>query len=81
MEAPARYATQALTQMLLEIRELGLPHIDITTDPDNLPSQRVIRPTVACSWKRSPSRRRSATMPGFCIGSRSPEHEKSQRLK
>ena len=28
--------------MLLEIRELGLPHIDITTDPDNLPSQRVI---------------------------------------
>lgn len=36
------YATQALTQMLLEIRELGLPHIDITTDPDNLPSQRVI---------------------------------------
>ena len=21
------------------------------------------------------------TMPGFCIGSRSPEHEKSQRLK
>ena len=26
------YATQALTQML-EIRELGLPHIDITTDP------------------------------------------------
>lgn len=36
------YATQALAQMLVEIRGLGLPHIDITTDPDNLPSQRVI---------------------------------------
>lgn len=36
------YATQALAQMLAEIRGLGLPHIDITTDPDNLPSQRVI---------------------------------------
>lgn len=36
------YATQALAQMLAETRGLGLPHIDITTDPDNLPSQRVI---------------------------------------
>lgn len=36
------YATQALAQMLVEIRELGLPYIEITTDPDNLPSQRVI---------------------------------------
>ncbi|MBL8309616.1 MAG: GNAT family N-acetyltransferase [Burkholderiales bacterium] len=36
------YATEALAQLLVEIRDLGLPHVDITTDPDNVPSQRVI---------------------------------------
>ena len=29
------YATQALAQMLAKTRDSGLPHIDITTDPDN----------------------------------------------
>ncbi|OFW98170.1 MAG: GNAT family N-acetyltransferase [Alphaproteobacteria bacterium RIFCSPHIGHO2_12_FULL_66_14] len=36
------YATQALALMLPEVRKLGLAHIDLTTDPDNLPSQKVI---------------------------------------
>lgn len=36
------YATQALALMLPEARKLGLKYIELTTDPDNLPSQKVI---------------------------------------
>lgn len=36
------YATRALTLLLNEIRPLGLPYVELTTDPDNMPSQRVI---------------------------------------
>src|SRR5712692_5333735 len=36
------YATLALALLLPEIRAEGLPYIEVTTDPDNLPSQRVI---------------------------------------
>ncbi len=36
------YATAALTSMLDEARLLQLPYVEITTDPDNLPSQKVI---------------------------------------
>jgi predicted acetyltransferase len=36
------YATRALGLMLPEARKVGLAHIDLTTDPDNLPSQKVI---------------------------------------
>lgn len=36
------YATEALRQLLPQIRAFGLAHIDLTTDPDNLPSQKVI---------------------------------------
>ena len=36
------YATEALRQMLPEARALGLPFVEITTDPDNVASQRVI---------------------------------------
>lgn len=36
------YATQALAALLPEARALGLPHLDITTDPDNVASQRVL---------------------------------------
>ena len=36
------YATQALALMLEEVRREGLPHVELTTDPDNEPSQRVI---------------------------------------
>jgi predicted acetyltransferase len=35
-------ATLALGEILPEASALGLSHVDITTDPDNIPSQRVI---------------------------------------
>jgi predicted acetyltransferase len=36
------YATRALALILTEARGEGLPHVELTTDPDNLPSQKVI---------------------------------------
>jgi len=36
------YATVALGLLLPEARSVGLPYVEITTDPDNLASQRVI---------------------------------------
>lgn len=36
------HATRALALMLPLARELGLPELELTTDPDNEPSQRVI---------------------------------------
>ena len=36
------YATSALAQILPEARLVGLTHVDLTTDPDNFASQRVI---------------------------------------
>lgn len=36
------YATEALRQILPAARAEGLPHVEITTDPANLASQRVI---------------------------------------
>lgn len=36
------YATRALSLLLLLARERGLPYVELTTDPANLPSQRVI---------------------------------------
>jgi predicted acetyltransferase len=36
------YATQALAQLLVLARGHGLPFVDLTTDADNLPSQKVI---------------------------------------
>jgi predicted acetyltransferase len=36
------YATSALRQMLDEARALGLPYVEITADPDNPASQKVI---------------------------------------
>lgn len=36
------YATQALAMILPMAWERGLPYVDLTTDEDNLPSQRVI---------------------------------------
>lgn len=36
------YATAALGQILPMARETGLPHVDLTTDPDNQASRRVI---------------------------------------
>jgi predicted acetyltransferase len=36
------YATEALRQMLCLVRDEGLPYVEITTQPDNVGSQRVI---------------------------------------
>jgi predicted acetyltransferase len=36
------YATQALREMLTEAGDVGLRYVEITTDPDNVPSRRVI---------------------------------------
>ncbi len=36
------YATQALASMLEQARVEGLAYVELTTDPDNLPSQKVI---------------------------------------
>lgn len=36
------YATRALALMLDEARSEGLPYVELTTDPDNEPSQKVI---------------------------------------
>jgi predicted acetyltransferase len=36
------YAKAALGQMLVRARDEGLSYVEITTDPDNLPSRRVI---------------------------------------
>lgn len=36
------YATQALALLLPECRRVGLAYVDLTTEPDNLASQRVI---------------------------------------
>ena len=37
------YATQALALLLPEARAVGLPWLILTTEPDNIPSQKVIR--------------------------------------
>ncbi|MEI8065758.1 MAG: GNAT family N-acetyltransferase [Actinomycetes bacterium] len=37
------YATEALRQILPEALALGMPHIDLTTDIDNVASQKVIQ--------------------------------------
>jgi predicted acetyltransferase len=36
------YATRALALLLPEVRKEGLAYVELTTDPDNLPSQKVI---------------------------------------
>jgi predicted acetyltransferase len=36
------YATRALAEILHDARGVGLRYVEITTDPDNVPSQRVI---------------------------------------
>ena len=37
------YASEALRQVLPEAIKLGMPFVELTTDVDNLPSQKVIR--------------------------------------
>ena len=44
----AGHAKQALTCMLQEARQRGLSYVDLTADPDNIPSQRVILACGGC---------------------------------
>jgi predicted acetyltransferase len=46
------YATRALELLLPAIRAEGLPYIEVTTDPDNLPSQRVIEANGGVLFER-----------------------------
>ena len=46
------YATRAVALMLPEVRKLGLEYIELTTDPDNLPSQKVITANGGALVKR-----------------------------
>ena len=46
------YATLALALLLPEIRAEGLPYIELTTDPDNRPSQRVIEANGGVLFER-----------------------------
>jgi predicted acetyltransferase len=36
------YATQALALLMPEVKKIGLAYVELTTDPDNEPSQKVI---------------------------------------
>lgn len=58
------YATMALASMLREARDLGLPHVDITCDLDNVASRRVIETnggrfveTFVSVWQPDPEAR------------------------
>jgi predicted acetyltransferase len=46
------YATLALRQLLLEARAEGLPYVEITTDPANVASQRVIEANGGVLFER-----------------------------
>lgn len=46
------YATEALRQFLPEVRSEGLPYVEITTDPPNVASQRVIEANGGVLFER-----------------------------
>jgi predicted acetyltransferase len=46
------HASEALRQLLPEARSLGLPYVEITTDPDNIASQRVIEKAGGVQFER-----------------------------
>ena len=46
------YAKAALQQILPEARAVGLPFIEVTTDPENIPSQRVIASAGGVLYER-----------------------------
>lgn len=46
------YATEALRQMLPDAWALGLPFVEVTTDPDNVASQRVIEANGGVLFER-----------------------------
>ncbi len=51
------YATAALRLMLRRARDVGLPYVEITTDPDNVASQKVVLANggVLCGRFRKPA--------------------------
>jgi predicted acetyltransferase len=46
------YATAALRLLLSEAKDVGLPFVEITTDPDNMASQRVIEAAGGTLYER-----------------------------
>ncbi len=48
------YATEALRLLLPEARAVGLSSVEITTDPDNVPSRRVVESNGGVFVKRFP---------------------------
>lgn len=46
------YAKAALLEILPEARAVGLPYVEVTTDPENLPSQRVIESAGGVLYER-----------------------------
>ena len=59
------YATSALKQMLPEARDVGLPYVEITTDPDNVASQRVIEANGGILVERFTKPTQFDSTPGF----------------
>lgn len=55
------YAKSALATMLIEARGIGLAYVDITTDPDNVASQKVIE---SCGGQRIERFLRPASLGG-----------------
>ena len=67
LEARQRVAKQALNQLLQQVRNEGLPFIEITTDPTNIASRRVIEANAASSSRSSSSRCNTAERRGCVI--------------
>jgi predicted acetyltransferase len=63
------YAKSALSLILREAREVGLPYVEITTDPDNIASQRVITANGGVWSSASRSRRNSEASLGCAFAS------------
>ena len=60
------YATRALHLLLPYARAEGLPYIELTTDADNLPSQRVIEANGGTLVVRAPRNRFNMAAPTVC---------------
>ncbi len=66
------YATAALRQLLPRVRRLGLPYLELTTDVNNIASQKVITANGGVLIERFASPRRTvSTAQRFVGGSRS----------
>jgi predicted acetyltransferase len=59
------YATLALRLLLPEAKAVGLPYVEITTDPENLGSQRVIQANGGVLVERFTKPRQFGSVPGL----------------